>query len=74
MREAGLIMNGQAKIHTNPDIVCPEDHSVIDPESSLHIQMELYDTFSGFYTRASTATDTIWDDITVINISPGGDS
>ena len=74
MREAGLSVNKRAKIHTSPDIVSPEDHSIIDPESGLHIQMEFYDTFSGFYTRAPTAADTIREDITVVEISPGGDS
>ena len=74
MREAGLIVNMQVKIHIDPDIVCPEVHSIIDPNSGLHIQTELYDIFSGFYTRAPTVADTIQDDITVINISPDRDS
>ena len=74
MREAELIVNEQAKIHTSPDTVSPKDHSIIDHESGLHIQMELYDTFSGFYTRAPTAPDTIREDNKVIKISLGGDS
>ena len=37
MREAGLIVNERAKIHTIPDIVCPEDHSIIHDDWGLHI-------------------------------------
>ena len=74
LREAGLIVNERAKIHTDPDTVCPEDHSIIDPKSGLHIQMELDGTFSCFWTRAPTTEDTFQDDVTIVNITSGGAS
>ena len=67
-------MNERPKIHTDPETVCPEDHSIIDPNSDLHIQMELCDTFSAFKTRAPTISDTNQDDITVVMITPEGAS
>ena len=70
LREAGLTVNERPKIHTDPELVCSADHSIIDPNSDLHIQMELCETFSTFQTRAPTISDTKRDDITVVLITP----
>ena len=70
LREAGLTVNERPKIHTDPELVCSADHSIIDPNSDLHIQMELCETFSTFQTRAPNISDTNRDDITVVLITP----
>ena len=52
MRETGLIVNEEAKIHcSDPDMI---NHSIFLPELNLQIPLKLNGIFSNFTTHAST--------------------
>ena len=55
MREAGLVVNDVAKIHCQ--YCTQEDHSIIDQDTKLYIQLKLEGIFSSFLTQKPAKED-----------------
>ena len=72
MREAGLVVDEQPKIHTaNPD---KRSHSIFEPESGLRIPLQLRGTFSCFPTRALNSDEIAHaDTYELVYLSPNAD-
>ena len=57
LRETGIIVNDQAKIHCDPITVTKKDHTIQDRETGLFITMQIRSTISYFLTRKSFDED-----------------
>ena len=70
LREAGLIVNKQAKIHCEPGTITEEDHTIQERDTGYFITMQLQSIFSYFPMRIPLE-DNIEDGVVVV-MTPEG--
>ena len=73
IREAGLFLDETPKCHVSAPTVT--NHSIIDPDTGMHIHLELTGIFSYFVTRPLTAHDEMeyWESYPIVNLTPDTD-